>query len=278
MSTSSLLTPLVDSPSGPFHLIMCPAAGASSSAFQTWRTLAPSPQLPSLTLVTYPGRDRLRHRAPAQSIAALAETLAETLADTRGTLDQRLPTVMAGHSMGAQVAFETCARLRGCAHAPQSLVISGCHAPHEWGRRQLRTLDDSAFIEQLADIGGCSAALLQAPELMALFMPLLRADFHATETYHRAFPTRDATLHLPTLLLCGRQDREASPEEVAAWQYWLPQADIPTLLEGDHFYPLQRPSAFLHRVVQHFSLHADQGRQPHEHPRRATGPFRNTAG
>ena len=260
MSTSSLLTPLVDSPSGPFHLIMCPAAGGSSSAFQTWRALAPAAQLPSLTLVTYPGRDRLRHRPPAQSIEALADTLADTL----GGLNQRMPLVMAGHSMGAQVAFETCARLRGSAHAPQSLVISGCHAPHKRGRRQLRTLNDSAFIEQLADIGGCSAALLKAPELMALFMPLLRADFHATETYHRELPTPDAKLHLPTLLLCGRQDREATPEDVAAWQTWLPLADTPAVLEGDHFYPLQRPSAFLHRVVQHFSLHADQGGQPHE--------------
>ncbi|BBG29573.1 thioesterase II family protein [Zymobacter palmae] len=262
MSTSSLLTPLVDNANGPFHLIMCPFAGGSGSAFQTWRALTPSRQLPSLTLVTYPGRDRLRNRPPAQSI----EVLADQLADTLSMLDPRMPVVMAGHSMGAQVAFETCARLHGSPHAPQALVISGCHAPHEQGRRQLRSLNDSAFIEQLADIGGCSPALLEAPELMALFMPLLRADFHATETYHRTLPAHDAKLHLPALLLCGRQDREASAEEVAAWQAWLPQADAPAIMEGDHFYPLQHPSAFLHRIVHHFHLHAEQGRHHHEHP------------
>ncbi|WP_311776538.1 ABC transporter permease subunit [Klebsiella michiganensis] len=59
------------------HLVMCPFAGGSSSAFRRWRD-HPMAEI-ALSLVTWPGRDRLRHLAPLSSITQLASLLADEL-------------------------------------------------------------------------------------------------------------------------------------------------------------------------------------------------------
>lgn len=95
------------------HLVMCPFAGGSSSAFRHWQ----AEQLAdcALSLVTWPGRDRLRHLEPLRSITQLAALLANEL---EASVSPDTPLLLAGHSMGAQVAFETCRLLeqRGLRH------------------------------------------------------------------------------------------------------------------------------------------------------------------
>ena len=132
--------------------------------------------------MTWPGRDRLRHLEPLRSITQLAALLANEL---EASVSPDTPLLLAGHSMGAQVAFETCRLLEQRGLAPQGLIISGCHAPHLHSERQLSHRDDADFIAELIDIGGCSPELRENQELMSLFLPLLRADFYSTESYHR---------------------------------------------------------------------------------------------
>lgn len=110
--------------------------------------------------------------------------------------------------MGAQVAFETCRLLEQRGLAPQGLIISGCHAPHLHSERQLSHRDDADFIAELIDIGGCSPELRENQELMSLFLPLLRADFYATESYHYDSP--DVCPPLRACAVIVRQPRSRS--------------------------------------------------------------------
>ncbi len=50
----------------------------------------------ALSLVIWPGRDRLRHLAPVRSITQLAELLTNELEET---LSPDTPLLLAGHSM-----------------------------------------------------------------------------------------------------------------------------------------------------------------------------------
>ncbi|UUF00500.1 thioesterase domain-containing protein [Xanthomonas hortorum pv. pelargonii] len=113
--------------------------------------------------------------------------------------------------------------------SPAGLALSGCHAPHLRGRRLLSPLDDRTFLTQLVDIGGCSAELLAEPALMALFLPMLRADFRATERYHRPASSDRQRLRTPALLIHGSNDAEADHSEVAAWAQWLARGRRPGL-------------------------------------------------
>lgn len=229
------------------QMIMCPFAGGSSSAFRPWRDRRIAPV--NLSLATWPGRDRLHHQPLVNSIHTLADRLAQELLET---CPADTPLLLAGHSMGAQVAFETCRLLEKAGRPQLGLVISGCHAPHLRAERQLSHRDDEGFIDQLVDIGGCPAELRENQALMALFLPLLRADFLATERYHYPENAVCQPINTPALLLCGSRDREASWQQVNAWRPWLTQAQGPVVLEGDHFYPTQQPEAFFAQIERYF--------------------------
>ncbi|MGY2290556.1 thioesterase II family protein [Pseudomonas sp. SDO528_S397] len=241
----SLLRPYLSSDGATAHLVLCPFAGASGGAFHSWRGLDDLGL--DLSLVVYPGRDQRMHEPCERQVGPLAQSLAHAVQ----ALDeeQREQTLLCGHSMGAQVAFETCLLLEQAGTPPAGLVLSACHAPHLSGRRLLSHLDDAGFIEQLVAIGGCSPALLDDRALLQLFMPLLRADFQATESYHRPLEARRPRLRTPTLLLNGSHDPEADAAEVAAWSHWLDGEVQHRDVAGDHFYLTQRPRAFAARVL-----------------------------
>ena len=78
MTQSAMCIPLWPARNGnTAHLVMCPFAGGSSSPFRHWQ----AEQLAdcALSLVTWPGRDRLRHLEPLRSITQLAALLANEL-------------------------------------------------------------------------------------------------------------------------------------------------------------------------------------------------------
>ncbi|MHC6227399.1 thioesterase II family protein [Pseudomonas sp. X10] len=231
------------------QVLLCPFAGGSSGAFHGWRGLERLGL--DLTLAIYPGRDQRMHEPCVHHVRPLAEQLAETILALPAT---DVPLLLAGHSMGAQVAFETCLLLEQAGTPPDGLVLSACHAPHLSGRRLLSHLDDTRFIEQLVAIGGCSETLRQDAALLQVFLPMLRADFQVTESYHRTLQAQHPQVHTPTLLLHGSHDAEASADEVGAWRHWLAGPVQQQTVAGDHFYPTQRPRAFashLQTFIEH---------------------------
>lgn len=228
------------------HVIICPFAGGSMSAFRQMRCMPE--QACDISVLVYPGRDHRMKEPCKTTIAELADGLVEHL--VASSQEPERPLVLVGHSMGAQVAFEACTRLEVRGQPPAMLVLSACHAPHQRGRRLLSGLGDRAFLAELADIGGGAQTLVAAPDLAALFMPMLRADFQATEGYYRPMPVEK--LKTRTLLLHGNEDREASFAEVNAWHDWLEDAAGPVQIAGDHFYPIQVPDVFFGHVLSCF--------------------------
>ncbi|CAM3652868.1 thioesterase II family protein [Paracidovorax anthurii] len=257
MTPGSMLRTIVSVPEpAALHVVLCPFAGGSGGAFRSWHGIEDAGVHVSLAI--YPGRDHRLREACATDIGALARQLVEALSAAGIEPDQ---AILAGHSMGAQVAFEACALLERRGEHPAGLVLSGCHAPHLRGRRLLSPLDDTAFLTQLVDIGGCSPELLSDPALLALFLPMLRADFRATEDYGRADSPDRQRLRTPALLIYGSSDEEAHRSEVAAWAHWLRDAEGPVAIAGDHFYATRRPRAFLGHIARRFaslatSIHA----------------------
>ncbi|WOB49259.1 thioesterase domain-containing protein [Xanthomonas hydrangeae] len=251
MTPDGRLRTLVTAPDPALHVVLCPFAGGSGAAFRSWHGIDAGELQVSLAI--YPGRDHRLHESCSTDIGALAADLVAALAQAH-IAPQR--AVLAGHSMGAQVAFEACALLERQGASPAGLALSGCHAPHLRGRRRLSPLDDRAFLTQLVDIGGCSAELLAEPALMALFLPMLRADFRATENYHRPASSDRQRLRTPALLIHGSNDAEADRGEVAAWAQWLRNAEGPVCIAGDHFYATRRPRAFLRHLARRFAFHS----------------------
>lgn len=228
----------------PMHVVLCPFAGGSVSAFRSWRDLGAVGM--DVSLAVYPGRD---HRMGEDCMESIEELAAQVLQEIESQEVDPSTLIVAGHSMGAQVAYQVCVLLEAKGTFARGLVLSGCHAPHLRGRRPLSHLQDQAFLEQLAAIGGCSPELLNDQTLWPVFMPMLRADFRVTESYwHAKPPEASGRLQTPSLLVFGSADDEAWRSEVEAWSSWLNDVRDLVSIAGDHFYVIRRPRAFLEHI------------------------------
>ncbi|CAM3001524.1 thioesterase II family protein [Vibrio neptunius] len=240
--------------------VICPFAGGSHSAFTSWASLKENdlPNNTQVLLATYPGRDqRMRERALSSIGAIACDVFDALMVRMASSPPNQVPRLrLCGHSMGAQVAFEVCKHFEdyyGSSTPVSQLVLSGCHAPHLESRRKLSHLNDQDFVEQLIEIGSGSPVLKQHPELLALFLPMLRADFSATENYLTTQGAAPKLAHTPCTLMFGEQDPEAWSSEVIAWQDWhsCPEMTSVSGLSGDHFYITAQPTQFIQSVINH---------------------------
>jgi medium-chain acyl-[acyl-carrier-protein] hydrolase len=216
-------------PGGQLRLLCFPYAGGGVSVFRVWPDRLPSEI--EVWAIQLPGRDgRLREPIPAD-----IQTLAGALADGLGPLMDR-PFACFGHSMGALLAFEFARELRRRRQiGPTHLFASARRAPQlPRNETPLHALPEQQFIEILRQrYNGIPAAILAEPELLQLFMPMLRADFKMIELYqYRA----EAPLDCPITAFGGAQDSLALPDDLAAWQAQSSGAFRMQLFPGGHFY------------------------------------------
>lgn len=211
------------------RLFCFPYAGVGGSVYRLWPNGLP----PSLEVcpVQLPGREQ-RAREPAKtSIDELVRDLVPALLPH---LD--LPYVMFGHSMGAVLASEVTRALAEAGQPlPQHLLVSGRRAPHVPGTETpMQGLNDAAFVAELnRRYRGIPAEILEEPELMALFIPVLRADLTALETHQ---PARRAPLSCPITAFGGADDRLTPREHLEAWRDETGAAFQVRMYAGDHFY------------------------------------------
>jgi surfactin synthase thioesterase subunit len=200
-----------------------------------------SPYADVLT-VQYPGRlDRLSEPC-VDSVGELARGVAEELRDW---LDR--PIVLFGHSLGASVAFEVARWMAvDLGVQPRELVVSGRHAPADVRDSGVHRRDDDGLLAELTSLNGTDPRVLAEPELMEMFLPALRADYRAAETYvYSAGPP----LGCPILALVGDSDDHVSPSEMRRWDSYTTGEFELAVLPGDHFYLAPQRSAVVSRIA-----------------------------
>jgi medium-chain acyl-[acyl-carrier-protein] hydrolase len=215
-------------PAARLRLFCFPYAGVGASAYRPWAT-ALDPAI-ELCAVQPPGREERIGTPPFSRLDPLLDALAPAV---QPLLDR--PFVFFGHSLGALVGFELARRLRRLgAPEPRHLFVSGRRAPQLPIREEvLHTLPDAALKEELRRFNGTPDAALQHEELMALVLPVLRADLAIHETYvHRVEPP----LGMPISAFGGEGDPEVPEANLAAWKEQTTKAFRLRLLPGDHFY------------------------------------------
>lgn len=196
----------------PARLFCLPYAGGSAAAYMPWRRAA-DPRL-GIIPVQLPGRGGRIREAPLHR------------------LDR--PYALFGHSLGALLAFETQRRLRDLgAPAPVALFVSARAAPHLPRRRPpLHRLSDDDLIRELKTLDGTPAAVFEDPELVALMLPILRADLAAVETHEFR---HDDPLDCPIHAFGGDAD-SVTAEDLDGWRAHTRAFSGVTLYPGGHFY------------------------------------------
>lgn len=219
---------LADTPR--LRLFCLPHAGGGASEFHPWTgSLPASVQVCPILL---PGRETRFSESLLTNFDELTETIVEEM---KPHLD--LPYAVFGHSMGALLAFECVRRLEQAgAPAAQWLFLSGRRAPDaQPDAHPLHALPDAEFLDQLHRIyKGIPEELLSNPEIMQIFLPILRADIAIVESYRFA---DHEPLDCPITVFAGQSDTTVTWQQLMAWKRHTRRQFAAHIFPGDHFYP-----------------------------------------
>ncbi len=224
-----------------FRLFCFPYAGGGASFFRTWpEKLWPEIEVCAIQL---PGREDRFKEIPFDNLSSLIDALAVVLYPY---LD--FPFAFFGHSLGSLISFELTRRLRRQkAPCPLQLFVSGRRAPQiPDPEPPIHPLPDAEFIEELGRFNGTPKAVLDNPELMEVFLPLLRSDIRLDETY---VYDHETPLDCPISAFGGMADEAVSREELAAWQDQTQGGFNIQMFPGDHFFLNGKESNGLLEVI-----------------------------
>jgi len=229
------------------RLYCLPYAGGSTAVFSSWPArLGPDIEVCPVLL---PGREaRIGEPTPARMadlVPPLAEGLAAHLAAAPAT-----PYALFGHSMGALIAFEVSRRLAALGlPAPERLFLSAAGPVRGPERVDKHRLDDRDLLQTLRRMNGTPAEFFDDPDLVALLLPMIRADFTLAET----FSVPDGVVQpVPITAFAGAQDGSISPAEVDRWRRHTTGGFDLHVLPGDHFY-IHAPAPVLEVIARHVS-------------------------
>lgn len=203
-----------------------------------------------LYAVQLPGReDRFSESKIVRMEQLVAHVLPELLA-----LEDDLPLILFGHSMGALLAYEMALSLQAIeAKACKLLIVSGHGAPDagEHQRVLWHTKNEDEFVANIAQLGGTPPALLADRAMMRMLIPVLRADYEVLETYHYQRPNEtEQKLHCPVIACAGELDKEVNHASLHGWKNFTHQQFDCHWFSGDHFYLNAQPRALTRCLEQ----------------------------
>jgi surfactin synthase thioesterase subunit len=221
----------------PINLFCVPYAGGNMWAYRALELALPKhgPQVNVIGL-ELPGRGRRANEPLVLSLEDLADDVFRQVRDRA----QGGAYALLGHSMGALLVLLAARRLRKAGlPPPEALFVSGAEAPSAQVERRRHLLPPQGFLDMLREMGGCPPEVLADRELLAFFVPVLRADFQAVETW-RHVP--EPPLATPITMMMGVHD-EVTEDAARAWSAETAGAFRLEKFPGDHFFVLQHWTA-----------------------------------
>lgn len=224
--TAQWLRDFREAPDATVRLVCFPHAGGSASYF--WPLSTALSATVDVRAIQYPGRQDRRGEALVDTIAELADRITEVLEDDGG-----LPTAFFGHSMGATVAYEVARRRENRGRTLKCLFASGRRAPGLLPRAPVPMSTDADALAEMKRLSGTDTRLLDDDEMLQVFLPVVRNDFHAAETYrHQPGPE----LHCPIVALRGHADPHVFTPDADHWRNHTTASFTTYTFDGGHFY------------------------------------------
>lgn len=215
-------------------------SGASAMAFAPWRAVLPA--WLDVQPVELPGHGGRGDEPLQVDMQVLAASLAAELAPMING-----PYLMLGHSVGGVVALEVAHALVALGlEPPEALIAVASTAPGQRdGNPDAQPMTDAELIAELLRLDGTPRAVLDDPQLLAMVLPVLRADFLLGDRYQ---PPRRGPLPCALHVFGGRDDSVAV-SALAAWEAECSGPFHLQICDGGHFFLHRQRAEFLQRLL-----------------------------
>lgn len=193
----------------PIHLICLPFAGGNINSYKGFQKHF-SNQYTIIT-IELPGRGT---RIKETLLTDINEIANDVFSQVYKYLHK--PYAIYGHSMGALVGYELCKKIQNENLAlPLHLFVSGKSGPSaHLNYEKLHRLPTQEFWIEIKEMGGVPQVILNEPELMNYFEPILKADLKAVEEYSYG---NTAMFTFPITAFIGNEEN-ISDENANLWQ------------------------------------------------------------
>jgi medium-chain acyl-[acyl-carrier-protein] hydrolase len=228
-------------PRARLRLFCFPFSGGAASFYNTW--MSDLPWEIELCPVQLPGRGGRFRETPYTDMSPLVYSLSGII-----RLYSDVPFAFFGHSVGALIGFELARELRKRdGLGPVHLFVSGRRAPHIPHRGPFKhKMPGSELIQTLRQYNGTPELVLKEPDLMEIFLPILRSDFSVGETYTYG---DDRSLDCPITAFGGSNDEETSHDDLMAWGEHTNADFRIKVFSGEHFYLKRAQAQLLHEIT-----------------------------
>lgn len=212
------------------RLLTLPYSGSSASIYLRWnRLLSEHIEVVPLEL---PGRGK---RFSSKLCGSMPELIEDLYAHVKDQIDEQ-PYAIYGHSLGGLVAYELSVKLMEQGHRlPMHLFLSGCNPPHlRYGEENLHTLPDALFLERIIELGGTALELQANPEMMRVFVPIIKSDYKIYELYAGQGKVRE--LPVDFSVMTGTNDPLMPMEHGRQWEKYTRGSFRLIEMQGGHFF------------------------------------------
>lgn len=146
------------------------------------------------------------------------------------------PYAFFGHSMGGMFAYEVAQKIRTEGLPGPSHIFFSARRPPHLGKdeeKKYHLMETDVFKREIINLGGTPAEFFDHPELMELYLPLLKNDFKLSET--DLFDGTIYPLDCSITVLSGKED-ELTDADCEAWERHTNQECTIHYFEGGHFF------------------------------------------
>ncbi len=144
--------------------------------------------------------------------------------------------VFYGHSMGAMIAYEVAQRMQKYNYPkPLHIFFSGRSAPHvkREDEKKYHLMPEDKFRKEIIELGGTPPEFFEHPELLEVFLPLLKNDFKLSETNTHNGEIQPLDINITIFL--GKDD-DLTSEQCDGWKKHSTKLCSIHYFEGGHFF------------------------------------------
>jgi medium-chain acyl-[acyl-carrier-protein] hydrolase len=221
----------LEAQAGQLTLFCLSHAGGNAGRFAAWSSWLPG--WARVVPVDLPGHGR-RLREPRRT------QWQPLVADITAAISEQAVGAYAvfGHSLGALVGYEVCRAMEDRGRPAALLVPAARNGPSaRTSHAPIHNLPEDQFLSSIERLGGTPANVLDYPDLLRVFLPVLRADMRLAEMYVR--PPRPP-LSCPIATFGGRRDKMTDEAGLLAWEHETIGGFAFTYVDGGHFF-LEEP-------------------------------------